>query len=111
MPARIAILPTRRSLRTEFRVRFRKAATVPDPERPTKRRYMVLFVLCSLGFIVYVDRLCLAKTKDQIVAACRWEELDEAEQRTAVAAAEKNAREKNKPAPPLAEIFGNGRWC
>ncbi len=42
----------------------------PDvaPDRPTRARFVVLALLCSLTFILYVDRVCMGQAEQSIRA-------------------------------------------
>jgi len=44
------------------------AATLPNPadEVPTRTRFGVLAFLCSLSFVLYIDRACIGKAAEPI---------------------------------------------
>lgn len=37
-----------------------------DPGRPTRARYVVLFFLCSMSFVLYLDRVCIGQAVTDI---------------------------------------------
>jgi MFS family permease len=47
--------------------------------RPTRVRYAVLAVLCSLAFLTYLDRFCVSRVQDEIAADLRFGELTPSE--------------------------------
>jgi MFS family permease len=49
--------------------------TDPLKPRPTRVRYTVLAVLCSLAFLTYLDRFCVARVQDEIAADLRFGDL------------------------------------
>jgi MFS family permease len=52
-------------------------ATSPSEQRPTRVRYAVLAVLCSLGFITYLDRICISRVQDELASDLGFDQLDE----------------------------------
>ena len=53
------------------------AARLGDSERPTRVRYAVLAVLCSLAFLTYLDRICIMQVQGDIIEDLRFGELTE----------------------------------
>ena len=45
--------------------------------RPTRVRYAVLAVLCSLGFLTYLDRICISRVQDSLAGDLGFAQLDE----------------------------------
>ena len=45
--------------------------------RPTRVRYAVLAVLCSLGFLTYLDRICISRVQDDLARDLGFDQLDE----------------------------------
>jgi MFS family permease len=52
----------------------------PSIEKPTRVRYLVLAVLCSLAFITYFDRICIAQLKEDISSDLNLTELTPADE-------------------------------
>lgn len=59
-----------------------KAPTLAQADsRPSRVRYAVLGVLCSLAFITYLDRICIAQAQDDIAVALHLNQLTPDDQR------------------------------
>src|SRR5206468_8616843 len=43
--------------------------------RPTRMRYVVLAVLCSLAFVTYLDRICIMRVQEDIARDLRFDQL------------------------------------
>lgn len=54
------------------------AGSVP----PTRYRFAVLVVLCSLAFLTYLDRICIMRVQGDIERDLRFSELTEADERS-----------------------------
>jgi MFS family permease len=52
----------------------------PSPQRPTRVRFVVLAVLCSLAFLTYFDRICISQMKEEISRDLHFTELTEADE-------------------------------
>src|SRR5262245_43286331 len=51
------------------------------PARPSRIRYVVLAVLCSLAFLTYLDRICIMRVQGDIERDLRFSELTEDDER------------------------------
>jgi MFS family permease len=51
------------------------SVTLEPESRPTRVRYTVLAVLCSLAFLTYLDRICVARAKDEMTRDLGFGEL------------------------------------
>jgi len=52
----------------------------PSIERPTRVRYLVLGVLCSLAFLTYFDRVCIMQVQEDISRDLHFTQLTEADE-------------------------------
>src|SRR5262245_53292134 len=52
----------------------------PDALRPTRVRYLVLGVLCSLAFLTYLDRICISQVQDDIANSLHFSHLTSQDQ-------------------------------
>ena len=53
-----------------------------NPASPTRYRFAVLAVLCSLAFLTYLDRICIMRVQGDIERDMRFAELTEADERS-----------------------------
>src|SRR5688572_31527458 len=63
--------------------------------RATRVRYRILFVLCTLAFLTYLDRICISRVQGDIARDLRFRELtaaDEEAHRAAGKSADPQAR-------------------
>src|SRR5262249_41036055 len=47
----------------------------PDALQPTRVRYLVLGMLCALGFITYLDRICISQVQGRIAEDLQFGQL------------------------------------
>jgi hypothetical protein len=50
-------------------------------QRPTRVRYIVLAVLCSLAFLTYLDRICISRVKGDMARDLNLGQLTEDDER------------------------------
>ncbi len=70
---------------------------LPSSGRATRRRFLVLAVLCSLAFLTYLDRICIMRVQEEISTDLHFAELtaeDEAALRQTGQENDPAAREK-----------------
>src|SRR5262249_38399782 len=53
-----------------------KAAAASILARPSRVRYLVLALLCSLAFITSLDRVCISQVQDHIARDLQFEHLN-----------------------------------
>ncbi|HZO85169.1 MAG TPA: MFS transporter, partial [Verrucomicrobiae bacterium] len=56
--------------------------TAMNPAPPTRYRFAVLAVLCSLAFLTYLDRICIMRVQGDIERDLRFAELTEKDERS-----------------------------
>src|SRR5689334_24311848 len=52
------------------------------PSVPSRYRFWVLAVLCSLSFLTYLDRICIVRVQGQISSDLAFETLSDADQQS-----------------------------
>ncbi len=56
-------------------LRNHEAMSLPSHAAPTRVRYLVLGVLCSLAFLTYLDRICIMRVQDDIAVDLQFDQL------------------------------------
>lgn len=73
------------------------ALSLPEAARPTRVRYAVLAVLCSLAFLTYLDRICIMRVQGEIARDLHFGQLTETDEQALRARGEQDdvrARER-----------------